>query len=666
MTAEEWERGNATFLTEAIAWLRERLERYVATMHDERTSRKKSPSVHLPVNIKMNPSPALVILGQRFGMTPFELDVLLLCAGFELDTRIGGLCARAHDDPHRAYPTLALALTLFDDSAWDVTSLERPLRRWQFIEVEKRAALPLALSPLRSDSRTVDFVKGFNRLDERLSTFAESLPHAGESELPPSQRSLVDHIVSTFGQRKSGGIATVQLVGPDTGAKLRIARAAANRLGRNAWRVKSAWLPGAPAEVDDVARLWQREALLSPMLLVLDAEDVSDEREAEGARAARRFLSRLAMDMVLMTPSPWPAKEEPPITLDVRAPTPREQLDAWNRGLTGMPGTSGLAPQLAAQFSLDIGTIEHVANLVIAEKSENLAERIWAECSHLLRPRLDLLAQRIDVKSTWDDIVLPAEQEAQLRQIAGQVRGRHIVYEEWGFAERMSRGLGISALFAGDSGTGKTMAAEVLASELKLPLYRIDLSAVVSKYIGETEKNLRVLFDAADVGGFILFFDEADALFGKRSEVKDSHDRYANIEVNYLLQRIEAYRGLAILATNAKAALDTAFMRRIRFVVNFPHPSIADRRRIWEKSFTAKVPLADLDLDRLARFNMTGGIINNASLAAAFAAAANGGVVTTPLALASLKAEYRKLNRPINETDFSPVECAGVVGTPPS
>jgi SpoVK/Ycf46/Vps4 family AAA+-type ATPase len=336
----------------------------------------------------------------------------------------------------------------------------------------------------------------------------------------------------------------------------------------------------------------------------------------------------------------------------VQLPTPREQLETWDRVLKGVPGTSKIAQQLAAQFSLDIPSIERIASGVIAEKGKNAAERVWEECSLTLRPRLEALAGRIDVKASWDDIVLPAEQDAQLHQIASQVRGRFTVYEEWGFAERMSRGLGISALFAGDSGTGKTMAAEVLANELDLPLYRIDLSAVVSKYIGETEKNLRTLFDAADAGGFILFFDEADALFGKRSEVRDSHDRYANIEVNYLLQRIEAYRGLAILATNAKAALDTAFVRRLRFIVNFAHPAVADRKRIWKKTFTAKTPVEDLDLDRLARFNATGGIIHNASLGAAFAAATNGGAVTMPLILSSLKAEYRKLNRPVNEAEF--------------
>jgi hypothetical protein len=696
MTPEQWERANAQFLTDALAWLREHLEAYIKAMHGGRmpeapatggSSEKASPpsktrttrakktsaqaaapkssSDHVPIDAKMSPPPGLGILGQRFAMTPFELDVLLLCVGFELDTRIAGLCARAHDDPSRAYPTFALALTLFDDASWDVTSLERPLRRWQFVEVERRASLPLALSPLRSDARTVDFVKGFNRLDERLATLAVSLIPAADGALPPSQNALVDRVALAFGQDKSNAATTIQLVGPDAEAKLQIARAVAQRLDRDAWRVKAAWLPSAPADIDDIAKLWQRETLLSPMLLVLDAQDVNDDREMEVARAARRLLSRLVADALLMTRLAWQVGEASPLTLDVAPATPSEQLEAWERALKPVSGGSALAPQLAAQFSLDIQTIERIASAIIAEKSKNAAGRIWEECCFVLRPALDTLAQRITVKSSWDDIVLPAEQDAQLHQIASQVRGRYTVYEEWGFAERMSRGLGISALFAGDSGTGKTMAAEVLANELDLPLYRIDLSAVVSKYIGETEKNLRTLFDAADAGGFILFFDEADALFGKRSEVRDSHDRYANIEVNYLLQRIEAYRGLAILATNAKASLDAAFVRRLRFIVNFPHPSQADRKRIWEKSFAPKTPLEELDLDRLARFNATGGIIHNASLGAAFAAAANGGVVTMPLVLTALKAEYRKLNRPVNEAEFRQSQPAsGVLDQP--
>ncbi len=268
------------------------------------------------------------------------------------------------------------------------------------------------------------------------------------------------------------------------------------------------------------------------------------------------------------------------------------------------------------------------------------------------RPRLDTLAQRLDPKATWDDLVLPDEETNLLHQIADQVMQRSKVYGTWGFAQKMNRGLGINALFAGESGTGKTMAAEVIAKALRLNLYRIDLSAVVSKYIGETEKNLRRLFDAAEDGGAILFFDEADALFGKRSEVKDSHDRYANIEINYLLQRMESYRGLAVLATNMKSALDTAFMRRLRFIVNFPFPGLTERKRMWQQVFPANTPTDGLDYDRLARFNLTGGSIHNVALNAAFLAAQAGSSVTMPLVLAAARAEFRKLERPINEAEF--------------
>jgi SpoVK/Ycf46/Vps4 family AAA+-type ATPase len=238
------------------------------------------------------------------------------------------------------------------------------------------------------------------------------------------------------------------------------------------------------------------------------------------------------------------------------------------------------------------------------------------------------------------------------RQIAAQVRHRYQVYQQWGFADRMTRGLGISALFAGESGTGKTMAAEVLANELDLALYRIDLSAVVSKYIGETEKNLRRLFDAAEQGGAILFFDEADALFGKRSEVKDSHDRYANIEVNYLLQRMEAFSGLAILATNMKNALDTAFMRRLRFVLDVPYPGPAERRRMWERALSPAVPREGLDYERLAKLNLSGGNIHSIALNASFMAAARGGPLTQGMLMNAVRSELRKLGKPVNEAEL--------------
>jgi SpoVK/Ycf46/Vps4 family AAA+-type ATPase len=266
------------------------------------------------------------------------------------------------------------------------------------------------------------------------------------------------------------------------------------------------------------------------------------------------------------------------------------------------------------------------------------------------------LAERIRLRATLDELILPASSRQILDQIRLQARYRLVVYEDWQFRKRLSRGLGITALFSGESGTGKTMAAEAIANELGLDLYRIDLSAMVSKYIGETEKNIRKVFHAGGAGGTILFFDEADALFGKRTEVKDSHDRYANIEVDYLLQCMEDYEGIAILATNMKTALDDAFMRRLRFVVHFPFPSQPDRRRIWQQSFPGGIAsgLTDQEWERLSGFRLTGGHITNIALNAAFLAAGAGEKnVRMENILQAVRSEWIKLELPLNESEFA-------------
>src|SRR5262249_49113788 len=261
---------------------------------------------------------------------------------------------------------------------------------------------------------------------------------------------------------------------------------------------------------------------------------------------------------------------------------------------------------------------------VTGRRPDDPARSLWAACRAQARPRLGELAQRIESAASWDDLVLPEPQRKGLAEIAAHARHQAKGYDAWGFAPKSSRGLGVSALFSGPSGTGKTLAAEVLANELRLDFYRIDLSQVVSKYIGETEKNLRRVFDAAEEGAAILLFDEADALFGKRSEVKDSHDRYANIEVGYLLQRMEASRGLPLLTTNLRGALHSAFLRRIRSVVQFPFPDPDQREAIWERIFPDETPTEALDRATLAQLNVAGGSIRNIALAAAFLAAESG------------------------------------------
>jgi SpoVK/Ycf46/Vps4 family AAA+-type ATPase len=414
--------------------------------------------------------------------------------------------------------------------------------------------------------------------------------------------------------------------------------------------------------LETLARLWQRDSLLLPLALYVDAHDVDKGTGTDGILGRlTRFVLRTGGLVVVDSRDGAASSFDHALTVEVDKPTPAEQRAVWQAALgeEALGEDSGDIPaRLAGQFNLNQDGVASIVALARqSESSASLEDRLWQQCLAKTRPGMDRLAEKLDAKATWDDIVLPEQEASLLRQIAAQVQVRSRVYDDWGFRARMNRGLGISALFAGDSGTGKTMAAEVLANALQLDLYRIDLSAVVSKYIGETEKNLRQVFDAAEDGGAILFFDEADAIFGKRSEVKDSHDRYANIEINYLLQRMEAYRGLAILASNMKSALDSAFMRRLRFIVNFPFPSAADRKRIWERVFPTETKTDGLDHDRLARFTLTGGSIHNIALNSAFLAAQGGDKVTMPLIFEAARTEFRKLDRPINEADFRLVKA---------
>ncbi|MFZ2618893.1 MAG: ATP-binding protein, partial [Anaerolineae bacterium] len=444
----------------------------------------------------------------------------------------------------------------------------------------------------------------------------------------------------------------IQLTGPHAASKRLIAGQVAALLGVQPHSLSAETLPANPAELETFARLWQRETILLPLALYVDASETAPV--GPQMAALKRLLARSHGIFFLDVREVIAGLSESIPAFEVAQPTAAEQYELWAGALGSFAGEapSALAAEaLAAQFNLDPATIAQAAATAQLDDTGagGVADRLWRACRSASRPRLESLAQRVEPVATWDEQVLPADTAALLRQITGQVRQRLRVYDDWGFRAKMNRGLGISALFAGESGTGKTMAAEVLANDLRLDLYRIDLSAVVSKYIGETEKNLRRLFDAAEDGGAILFFDEADALFGKRSEVKDSHDRYANIEINYLLQRMEAYRGLAVLATNMKSALDPAFMRRLRFIVSFPFPALPERRLMWQKVFPPQAPVAGLDLDQLARLNLTGGLIHNIALNAAFMAASQQPpLITMPIVLEAIRGEMRKLDRPIN------------------
>jgi hypothetical protein len=710
MTAsvDDWHAGNDAYLAASLQWLRLLLERAAtappAPAADEpaappqeaeadhgrppRHRRRLTPSQEpgkrkaLPVKtavtqeevdaaagdreraaVQCDPQPALIALASQLGLSPFERDILLLCAALALDPGTAARCARVQGDTALAHPTFSLALLVLPGATWDAFSPQRGLRYWQLVEISQLPGQPLTTSALRADERAVNYIKGLNELDDRLDTLL-SPAHAGvapDMRLPPSLGAVMGDVVRRWRQTAPGAQPPViQLLGADPRSKLDVAIRAAATLDRALLRMPSELLPTQPTELDTLARLWHRESILLPVALYIDAEELDDPA---GQQSLARFLARSDGAFVLGTREARTGIDRPTFAIDVQRPTPGEQRAVWDSAL-GKRGPKGMSGELAAQFDLAPSAISEIVRATAAEAplaaDAATRERLWDACLAGSQVRLDALAQRLAAKASWDDIVLPFGETALLRQIADQVAQRSRVYEDWGFATRMSRGLGISVLFSGPSGTGKTMAAEVLASELRLSLYRIDLSAVVSKYIGETEKNLRRLFDAAESGPALLFFDEADALFGKRSEVKDAHDRYANIEINYLLQRMEAYRGLAVLATNMQGALDQAFLRRLRFIVKFPFPAHAQRRAIWERIFPAETPVEGLDFERLARLHVTGGMVQNIALNAAFMAAQHDRPVTMDRILTAACTEFRKLELPLPVADLTLAE----VGVP--
>ena len=610
----------------------------------------------------MDPAPALLLLAGRFGLSAFERDTLLLTASPEFDPALAFLFAQAQGSQSKTYPTFSLALSALEDPRWDVMSAHRPLRSARLIEISQPGGMPLTSSALRADERIVNYLKGLNALDDRVAAFLQPLGATTEVSLADSQLIVAKTLIERLRDAASQSfLPVVQLTGVDSGCRLALAQVVTRALNRSLYQMGIETLPSHIAEVETLARLWQRESLLLPTALYIEMEN-GNGVSTEASAALDRFLSR-DMGLVFLGLRELPLRvNSSSLTVEVKKPTAQEQFAAWARLLSAAEPESDSGPtalMLAGQFNFSLSDMREAVSMSSASSADGeLHSKIWSACRDFTRPRLDSLAERLEPKATWDDLVLPDEQMALMHQIAGQVRDRHQVYEQWGFSRKMNRGFGISALFAGESGTGKTMAAEVIANDLQLNLYRIDLSAVVSKYIGETEKNLRRVFDAAERGGAILFFDEADALFGKRSEVKDSHDRYANIEINYLLQRMEAFSGLAILATNMKSALDNAFMRRLRCIVNFPFPGVKERKQIWEKALPPQTPQRDLDFERLARLNISGGIIHSIALNAAFLAAQNGQTVTMPLLLSAARVEMRKFGNSFSDAEFRIIETS--------
>ncbi|HWF08936.1 MAG TPA: AAA family ATPase [Bryobacteraceae bacterium] len=582
----------------------------------------------------LEPPAAIEMVEKLFGLTPFERDVLLLCAGVEMDSELAALCGEAQGSSH-AGATFGLALGALAEPHWTALAPDRPLRRYRLIEMDARRGLTSA--PLRIDERVLHFLAGDNALDTGLEGILNLVP-------APQQIAAGHELVAIRMAEALERGCVLHLCGDDALGQEDAAALASQTWGLRLFRIRAEDLPAGP-ELDRFAALWEREALL------LDAALLVQCASAEVTTAARRLAAKLPGAVFIA--SREPARfDRACLRFDIDKPAPAEQKRLWQCAVAESLGfCDELAGLMAQQFRLSARTIAETGALV-SDKVGAGADEIWDACRAMARPRLEDLAQRVTPAATWEDLVLPEAQTATLRLMAAQARHRMQVYEDWGFAGKGRRGLGIHALFAGESGTGKTLAAEVLARELTLDLYRVDLAAVVSKYIGETSKNMRQVFDAAEEGGVLLLFDEADALFGKRSDVKDSHDRYANIDVGYLLQRMETYQGISVMTTNMRSAVDRAFQRRLRFMVNFPFPNSAQREAIWRRAFPPDTPTSELDHGKLARLNVAGGNIRNIALNAAFIAAEAKTAVTMAHLLSAARLEAQKIDRGLSEAEI--------------
>jgi hypothetical protein len=643
-----WSEVNQRHLSAALAQVRRQLEEYARQTGAIGVASEQcdvDETGAFAADTQLAPPAALQTLCGSFGLTPFERDVLVFCAGVELDERFAAICG-ALAGARRGHATFGLALAALTGAHWSALASAAPLRHWRMVEVTSNE--PLTASQLRLDERILHYLVGISFVDERLHGLLT--PVAMPDVPSPAKGAVSSRIAVIWSQQPPGTPhAAVQVCGAAPADRAATIAAACEALGARLWRLRAADIPQAIPERSALARLCERELTLMRGVLLLDCE-----RTEAVERTAVPFVEEMGARVAIAARDPLRLEERASVRFDVEKPQPAEQRALWYSALGPIAVELGaeLDP-LIAQFSLNYSQIAAARRALSEAESGNLAARLWDACRVQARGHLDDLAHRIEMTATWDDLVLPEPQLDVLREIAIHVRRAHTVYETWGFARKGSRGLGISALFAGASGTGKTMAAEVLANELRLDLYRIDLAQVVSKYIGETEKNLRRIFDAAEQSGAILLFDEADALFGKRSEVKDSHDRYANIEVSYLLQRMEDYRGLAVLTTNMKSALDQAFLRRIRFVIQFPFPDGAQRAEIWRRIFPAETPTQDLNHALLARLNIPGGNIRSIALNAAFLAAEDG----TPVRMAHLRHaaqnEYAKLEKPLTSSELA-------------
>ena len=586
---------------------------------------------------------ALSRLAAAFGLTVFERRLVMLCFALETDAQTAMVVAEASGERQAGGMPVALAHAILGSEEWAASSPAGTLRRWHILEAPVSA--PRAQLRLRLADAVTDALLGIFALDAQLVPVARPLQATATAPA-----TWVRDIAVALARRGAEGLSPVVLASWPDG--LATAAAVAVALGMRPYVLDASRLAASGDRLPSLQRLWERDLVLQPSIAIAEQQADPLYEAALGA-----FLTGLAAHAIVLADSA-PACLRREVERMVRPRVAMEETVALWRSALGARAAqklNGSVERAAAHFNLAPAAISAAAaqsrSAIEAAPDDTTAERaFWAACGRAAWPEPGPLASVIEPSATWEDLVVPPGVRDDLDSLVRQVRHSAVVFDRWGFSAGTTRGRGLVALFAGPSGTGKTLAAECIAAALGLPLVRADFSQLQSKWVGESSKLASKLFDEVEAGGAVLLIDEADGLLGRRGASTEIQPHW-NAEIGFLLQRLEAYRGLAILTTNMKSVIDEAFLRRFRFVVDFPLPGPAEREQIWRRVFPHGAPLDGVDPALLARLPLAGGAIRNVALNAAFLAAEAGSAITAAHVVTALRAEYRKLERPAGEID---------------
>jgi len=611
--------------------------------------------------LAVRPEPLLARLVRVFTLS--ELDAAIVCVLLapELDHELERAYAFALDDFTRKRGDIGFIARVI--AAGDLAMIDRvlvrfdeaaPLRRLGLISVGQAGDVSATMRPVRLADRIVGFLRGHDSVDELVHGLVRVSELAPQRTAVVMNPELVQRIARALDD--TGNAPRVLLAGPEGAGRGLIAEALFGERGRTSVRIDLAGILAEGKVAERVAAALREAALRDAAAIIDGGTTIDRDAPRTVVHAIANATAELAVPVVFtFTSHPgWLVEIIPALVeLDVPAPTFRERLELWRRAL-GPVVTDEDLEIVASRYAFTGATIARAAHRAVQaarlrdpEQPQVTLDDLGDSARLMFSHRLGAMAQRIPIGFQWSDLVLPRDTQEAVREVVRFARFRSFLLEDWGFAAKLPYGRGVSAIMAGPPGTGKTMVAQLLARELGYDLYRIDLSQVVNKYIGETEKNLAKIFDEAETSHAVLFFDEADSLFAKRTEVKSSNDRYANLEVNYLLQRMETFDGVTLLATNLEQGLDDAFKRRVRFSILFELPEEAERKKLWISMFPPKVPLApNIDWDLMAkRFEMAGGYIKKAALRAALIAAEARRPITTADLVEAARQEYREMGR---------------------